>query len=43
MLRIRDAVVEIVDDLSAYKNKSDEVAAVEADAKADAAGTYKIR
>jgi hypothetical protein len=28
--------VEIVDDLSAYKDKSDEVAAVEADAKADA-------
>jgi hypothetical protein len=36
MLRIRDAVAEIVDDLSAYKDKADEGAAVEADAKTDA-------
>ena len=36
MLRIRDAVAEIVDDLSDYKDKSDEVAAVGTDAKSDA-------
>jgi predicted PurR-regulated permease PerM len=36
MLRIRDAVAEIVDDLSAYEDKADERAAVEADAKTDA-------
>jgi hypothetical protein len=36
MLRIRDAVAEIVDDLSVYKVKADEGAAVEADAKTDA-------
>jgi predicted PurR-regulated permease PerM len=36
MLRIRDAVAEIVDDLSAYKDKADEGAAVEVDAKTDA-------
>jgi hypothetical protein len=36
MLRVRDAVAEIVDDLSAYKDKADEGAAVEADAKTDA-------
>jgi hypothetical protein len=36
MLRIRDAVAEIVDDLSAYKDKADEGAAVEAEAKTDA-------
>jgi predicted PurR-regulated permease PerM len=36
VLRIRDAVAEIVDDLSAYKDKADEGAAVEADAKTDA-------
>jgi predicted PurR-regulated permease PerM len=36
MLRIRDAVAEIVDDLSAYKDKADEGAAFEADAKTDA-------
>jgi predicted PurR-regulated permease PerM len=36
MLRIRDAVAEIVDDLSTYEDKADEGAAVEADAKTDA-------
>jgi predicted PurR-regulated permease PerM len=36
MLRVRDAVAEIVDDLSAYKDNSDEVAAVGIDAKTDA-------
>jgi hypothetical protein len=36
MLRIRDAVAEIVDDLSACKDKADEGAVVEADAKTDA-------
>jgi predicted PurR-regulated permease PerM len=36
MLRIRDAVAEIVDDLSDYKDKSDEVAAAGTDAKTDA-------
>ena len=36
VLRIRDAVAEIVDDLSAYKDKADEGAAVEVDAKTDA-------
>src|SRR5208282_2473779 len=40
MLRIRDAVAEIVDDLSAYKDKADEGAAVEADAKIDAPLAY---
>jgi predicted PurR-regulated permease PerM len=36
VLSIRDAVAEIVDDLSAYKDKADEGAAVEVDAKTDA-------
>jgi predicted PurR-regulated permease PerM len=36
MLRVRDAVAEIVDDLSAYKDKSGQVPALEADAKTDA-------
>jgi len=36
MLRVRDAVAEIVDDLSAYKDNSDELAAVGTDAKTDA-------
>jgi hypothetical protein len=36
MLRIRDAVAEIVDDLSACKDKADEGAVVEADATTDA-------
>jgi predicted PurR-regulated permease PerM len=36
MLRIRDAAAEIVDDLSAYKDRADEGAAFEADAKTDA-------
>jgi predicted PurR-regulated permease PerM len=36
MLRVRDAVAEIVDDLSAYKDKSGQVPVVEADAKTDA-------
>jgi predicted PurR-regulated permease PerM len=36
MLCIRDAVAEIVDDLSDYKDKSDEVAAAGTDAKTDA-------
>jgi predicted PurR-regulated permease PerM len=36
MLRIRDAVAEIVDDLSDYTDKSDEVAAAGTDGKTDA-------
>jgi hypothetical protein len=36
MLRVRDAVAEIVDDLSAHKDVSGQVSAVAADAKTDA-------
>jgi predicted PurR-regulated permease PerM len=36
MLRVRDAVAEIVDDLSAHKDVSGQVSAVPADAKTDA-------